>query len=44
MSTRIGPRLQRLQVEATGNVTAGGLSLSSSGVARRLRGDWYIVD
>jgi len=42
--TRIGPRLQRLQVEATGNVTAGGLSLSSSGVARRLRWDLYIVD
>jgi len=42
--TRIGPRLQRLQVEATGDVTAGGLSLSSSGVARRLRWDLYIVD
>jgi alpha-glucosidase (family GH31 glycosyl hydrolase) len=42
--TRLGPRLQRLQVEATGDVSAGGLALSASGVSRRLRWDLYIVD
>ena len=42
--TRLGPRLQRLQVEATSDVTAGGLVLSSSAVSRRLRWDLYIVD
>lgn len=42
--TPLGARLQRLQVEATGDVDAGGLHLSSSGVSRRLRWDLYIVD
>lgn len=42
--TRLGPRLQRLQVEATADVDAGGLHLSSSAVTRRLRWDLYIVD
>ncbi|MCU1283559.1 MAG: Alpha-xylosidase [bacterium] len=42
--TRLGARLQRLQVEATSDVDAGGLHLSSSAVSRRLRWDLYIVD
>jgi hypothetical protein len=42
--TRLGARLQRVQVEATGDVDAGGLHLSSSAVSRRLRWDLYIVD
>jgi hypothetical protein len=42
--TRLGPRLQRLQVEATSDVDAGGLHLSSTGVSRRLRWDLYVVD
>ncbi|HEX9100872.1 MAG TPA: hypothetical protein VF997_01645, partial [Polyangia bacterium] len=42
--TRLGPRLQRVQVQATGDVDAGGLHLSSSAVSRRLRWDLYIVD
>jgi hypothetical protein len=42
--TRLGPRLQRLQVEATADVDAGGLHRSSMGVSRRLRWDLYVVD
>jgi hypothetical protein len=42
--TRLGPRLQRLQVEATAAIDAGGLHISSSAVSRRLRWDLYIVD
>jgi sulfoquinovosidase len=42
--TRLGSRLQRLQVEAQSDVDAGGLHLSSSAVSRRLRWDLYIVD
>ena len=41
---RLGPRLQRLQVEATSAIDAGGLHLSSTAVSRRLRWDLYIVD
>ncbi len=42
--TRLGPRVQRLQVEASGDVAAGGLALSPHSVGRRLRWDLYIVD
>jgi hypothetical protein len=41
--TRLSPRLQRVQVEASA-VDAGGLHLLSSGISRRLRWDLYIVD
>ncbi|MCA1662877.1 MAG: hypothetical protein LC659_01125 [Myxococcales bacterium] len=43
-ATPVGARLQRLQAEASGDVDAGGLRLSSSGASRRLRWDLYIVD
>ncbi|HXU68792.1 MAG TPA: TIM-barrel domain-containing protein [Polyangia bacterium] len=42
--TPLGARLQEVKVEATGDVDAGGLHLSSSGVGRRLRWDLYVVD
>ncbi len=42
--TVLGPRVQRVQVEAMADVTAGGLSLHSSGVARSLRWDLYVID
>jgi alpha-glucosidase len=42
--TRIGPRVQRVQVEATSDVAAGGLTLHSTGVTRRLRWDLYVID
>ena len=42
--TQLGARLQRLQVETTAAVDAGGLHLSSTAVSRRLRWDLYIVD
>jgi Glycosyl hydrolase family 31 C-terminal domain len=42
--TRIGPRVQRVQVEATGDVAAGGLALHAAGVARRVRWDVYVID
>ena len=42
--TRLGPRLQRIQVSAQADLVAGGLLLSSSAVSRRLRWDLYIVD
>jgi bifunctional ADP-heptose synthase (sugar kinase/adenylyltransferase) len=42
--TRIGPRVQRVQVEATADVAAGGLVLQSVGVTRRLRWDVYVID
>ena len=42
--TQLGPRLQRVQVEATSDVDAGGLHLTSTAVSRRLRWDLYIVD
>ena len=42
--TRIGPRVQRVQVTATTNVTAGGLTLKSTGVTRSLRWDLYVID
>ena len=42
--TRVGPRVQRVQLEATADVAAGGLSLRSAGVTRRLRWDVYIID
>ena len=41
---RIGPRVQRVQVEATGDVDAGGLTLRATGVTRRLRWDVYVID
>jgi len=42
--TRIGPRVQRVQVTATTDVAAGGLALHAAGVARRLRWDLYVID
>jgi alpha-glucosidase (family GH31 glycosyl hydrolase) len=42
--TRIGPRVQRVQVEATADVAAGGLALQSANVTRRLRWDVYVID
>lgn len=42
--TRIGPRVQRVQVEATGDVAAGGLMLHATAVPRRLRWDIYVID
>ena len=42
--TRIGPRVQRVQVTATTAVAAGGLTLTSSGVTRSLRWDVYVID
>lgn len=42
--TPLGPRVQRVQVEATDDVTAGGLTLHPTNVTRRLRWDLYIVD
>jgi hypothetical protein len=42
--TRVGPRVQRVEVEATGDVAAGGLSLHASGITRRLRWDVYVID
>ena len=41
--TRISPRVQRVQVEATSDVAAGGLTLHAT-VARRLRWDLYVID
>jgi len=42
--TQLGPRVQRVQVEATTDVTAGGLTLHAAGVARSLRWDIYVID
>lgn len=42
--TRLGPRVQRVQVETTGDLDAGGLALRSTGVSRRLRWDVYVID
>jgi len=42
--TRLGPRVQRVQVEATADVTAGGLKLHASSITRRLRWDVYVID
>lgn len=42
--TRLSPRLQRVQAEASGDLDAGALTLRASGIARRLRWDLYIVD
>jgi hypothetical protein len=42
--TAIGPRVQRVQVSATADVSAGGLTLHASGVARTLRWDVYVID
>jgi sulfoquinovosidase len=42
--TRTGPRVQRVQVETTSDVSAGGLTFQSSGVTRRLRWDIYVID
>ena len=42
--TRIGPRVQRLQVQATADVAAGGLALHATGVTRTLRWDVYVID
>ena len=42
--TQIGPRVQRVQVEATGDVSAGGLMLDAGAVTRSLRWDLYVID
>jgi alpha-glucosidase (family GH31 glycosyl hydrolase) len=42
--TRVGPRVQRVQVTTTADLAAGGLALHASGVTRRLRWDVYVVD
>jgi alpha-glucosidase len=42
--TPIGPRVQRVQIQATGDVAAGGLTLHAMGVSRRLRWDVYLID
>jgi alpha-glucosidase (family GH31 glycosyl hydrolase) len=42
--TRVGPRVQRVQVEATADVAAGGLALHMTGVTRRVRWDVYVID
>lgn len=42
--TRIGSRVQRVQVEATAPVVAGGLALRAPGVSRRVRWDIYVID
>jgi alpha-glucosidase (family GH31 glycosyl hydrolase) len=42
--TRLGPRVQRVQVTASADVAAGGLTLQSSGVTRQLRWDVYVID
>ncbi len=41
--TQVGPRVQRVQVEATADVAAGGLTLHGPG-SRRLRWDVYVID
>ena len=42
--TPIGTRVQRVQVDATADIAAGGLSLHSVGVTRSLRWDVYVID
>ena len=42
--TRVGPRVQRVQVETTADLAAGGLSFHTAGVARRVRWDVYVID
>jgi alpha-glucosidase len=42
--TQIGPRVQRVQVDATADVAAGGLSLHSTGITRSLSWDLYVID
>ncbi len=42
--TQLGPRVQRIQVEAQSDVAAGGLTLQASGITRRLRWDVYVID
>jgi alpha-glucosidase (family GH31 glycosyl hydrolase) len=42
--TQLGERVQRVRVETTADLAAGGLSVSSTGVTRRLRWDLYLVD
>ena len=42
--TTIGPRVQRIRVETTTDTTAGGLTLHSTNVPRRLRWDLYVID
>jgi alpha-glucosidase (family GH31 glycosyl hydrolase) len=42
--TRLGPRVQRVQVTATTDVAAGGLTLHASGISRSLRWDVYVID
>ena len=42
--TPIGPRVQRVQVETTADVAAGGLTLHAVGITRRLRWDLYVID
>ena len=42
--TRLSPRVQRVQVEATADVAAGGLTLHATGITRRLRWDVYVID
>jgi len=42
--TAISPRVQHVQVETTTEVTAGGLSLHTTNITRRLRWDVYVID
>ncbi|MDB4967189.1 MAG: Alpha-xylosidase [Myxococcales bacterium] len=42
--TRLSPRLERVQVEARGDLDAGALGVRASSIARRVRWDLYIVD
>jgi alpha-glucosidase (family GH31 glycosyl hydrolase) len=42
--TPLGPRVQRVQVSASADVSAGGLMLHASGIARTLRWDIYVID
>ncbi len=42
--TRLGPRVQRVQVDATADLAAGGLTLRATGITRHLRWDIYVID
>ena len=41
---RLGPRVQRVHVEATEDVAAGGTSLHVANAVRRVRFDLYVID
>ena len=42
--TRLGPRVQRVQVDTMADVAAGGLTLRATGISRHLRWDLYVID